>query len=125
VTTDSFTDALDWPGTTAAPCASGSDGGTYSNGNPRSPSRARTRARTGEGALGASSAGGLPELVRQRQSHVCPRRPPDTSPVLIDLDAIEGYVRVSQNEPDLGQGVCLSADGVMTPSLRSGRSPPT
>ncbi len=36
---------------------------------------------------------------------------------LLDLDAIEGQVRVfGQNEPDLGRGVCVSADGVMTPT---------
>ncbi len=36
---------------------------------------------------------------------------------LVDLDAIEGQVRVfGQHEPDLGQGVCVSADSVMTPS---------
>lgn len=36
---------------------------------------------------------------------------------LVDLDTIEGDVRVfGQNEPDLGQGVCVSADGVMTPT---------
>ncbi len=36
---------------------------------------------------------------------------------LVDLDAIEGDVRVfGQNEPDLGRGVCVSADSVMTPS---------
>ncbi len=36
---------------------------------------------------------------------------------LVDLDAIEGQVRVfGQSEPDLGCGVCVSADGVMTPT---------
>ncbi len=50
-------------------------------------------------------------------SHTGDLATPGHVTVMIDLDSIEGHVRVfGQNEPDLGRGVYVSADGVMTPT---------